>query len=116
MSQTTNEIWTRCLQAPVSVWESQSGWEPKPDEWPELVTDRLTLAESNEADWKTIEYVAIAYQAGVVFTQLKFDFDIEEKFKRLTDQVSFFAVQDIYAPCISKDHWDGRACITSDIA
>lgn len=86
MSQTTSEIWTKCLQAPVSVWESQSPWEREPDEWPELVTDRLALAESDEADWKTIEYVAIAYQAGVVYAQLNFDFDIEEKFKQLSDR------------------------------
>ena len=87
MSQTVSEIWTRCLHQPLSGWEEPPTSGIDLDEWPELVGDRLSISETGEAGWRTLDYRTIAHQqiyAG--YEQLRFDFDVEPRFRHLVDQ------------------------------
>lgn len=84
MSQIVSEIWTACLDRQPSVWESLGVSEVDDlDEWPEVVGDRLSLAETGEVGWRAISITQVVH-AG--YEQLEFDFDAERRFEHLVNQ------------------------------
>ncbi len=83
MSQVLSGIWAG--DKPTCIWEGLPDvFDREANEWPDLITDRLTIVD--RIGWKAIESEIVPRRAIVVYEQLALDFDLDQRFRQLEDQ------------------------------